>query len=170
MVVFSAAFLVVFSAAFMVVFSAAFMVVFSAAFLVVFSAAFLVVFFTVPSWLSSPLPSSLVSQILCFPCSFFYLLWSIFHFHFARVPAWALLSSYSFFFCSFSSAASFWHPFFLNWATHSALVRKHARGRVFGPVSVKEVSSTRYLDMGEIDFSESGVSDGWPCYFFQESG
>ena len=43
-------------------------------------------------------------------------------------------------------------------------------GRVFGPVGVEEVGSTRYLDTGEIDFTESGVSDGWPCDFFQESG
>ena len=46
----------------------------------------------------------------------------------------------------------------------------HARGKVFGPVGVEEVGGTRYLDMGEIDFPESGVSDGWPRDFFLESG
>ena len=49
-------------------------------------------------------------------------------------------------------------------------MRRRARGKVFGPVGVEEVGSTRYLDMGEIDFPESGVSDGWPCDFFLESG
>ena len=123
--------------------------------------AFLVVFSTV---LFTSLPNPLLSLLFLLP-SLVYL-----PFSFCSCSCMALLLSCSFFFCSFSSAASFWHPFSSNWVKHSALVRRHACGRVFGPASVEEVSSTRYLDMGEIDFPESGVSDGWPCYFFQESG
>ena len=114
------------------------------AFLVVFSTAFF-----------TSLPNSLLSLLFLLP-SLVYL-----PFSFCLCSRMALLLSCSFFFCSFSSAASFWHPFSSNWVKHSALVRRHARGRVFGPASVEEVSSTRYLDMGEIDFPESGVSDGW---------
>ena len=178
------------------VFSAALLVVFSAALLVVFSAALLVVFFfsaalLLPFWLSYLLPSWLSSS-LCLPgcllhCAFLVVFSTAFFtslpnpllsllfllpclvylpFSFCSCSCMALLLSCSFFFCSFSSAASFWHPFFSTWVKHSALVRRHARGRVFRPVSVEEVSSTRDLDMGEIGFPESEVSDGWPCYFF----
>ena len=37
-------------------------------------------------------------------------------------------------------------------------------------LGVEEVGSTSYLDMGEINFPESRVSDGWQCDFFLESG
>ena len=98
---------------------------------------------------------SLLSLVLFFALS------SAFCFYICSVMAF--FSSCSFFLCSFCSVAScFWRCFSSSWAKHSALVRRCAYRRAFKAVGMEMVGETRYLDIGEIESSEAGVSDYLP--------